>query len=83
VVTRGVLANNPSSGDHSNLLLFITAPEVASLEVHDGKSQLVQVDRLAGLVGGSMYVGIFPDGHAGFSYTARDAAGNVVASAIT
>jgi hypothetical protein len=85
VLTRAVLEDDhaPYSGPFPNMLLFITAPEVATLEVREAYGQPVRLNRVPGLAGGTMYLATFPETHAGFGYTAWDAAGNVLENAIT
>jgi hypothetical protein len=84
VLTRSVLGGDALySGPLPNLLLFITAPQVTDLEVREAYGAPVRVDEVAKAAGATVYVAYFPETHAGFGYTAKDAAGNVLANAIT
>jgi hypothetical protein len=65
------------------VLLFVTTPDVASLEVRDGMGAPVQVSQFTHPGQLAVYIADFPVSYAGFGYTARDAAGNVVEEAIT
>jgi hypothetical protein len=71
------------SGPVPNLLVFVTAPAVASLEVGDGAGGQVPVRQIVARPGATFYLAEFPDTPAGFRYTARDAAGNMLEDAIT
>lgn len=85
VETRAVLpeGNGLDSGPVPNLMLFLTAPTVARLEVRDGPGAPVSVRELDRAAGMNLYVADFGGTSQGFGFTAWDAAGNVVESAIT
>jgi hypothetical protein len=84
VSARAVLGGETlHSGPLPNLLLFMAAPEITTLEVSHGNGSAVVTELVAVSPGGRFYLSDFGDTSAGFGYTARDAAGNVVESAIT
>jgi hypothetical protein len=85
VQTRSVLpaGNALDSGPVPGLMLFLTDPAVTELEVRDGPGADVVVRELARTGGLNLYLADFAGSSQGFGYTARDAAGNVVESAIT
>jgi len=71
------------SGPLSHLMLFLTSPAVTALEVRRGDGQPVTVRQVAKTPGATFYLADFAGPTAGFGYTATDAAGNVLESAIT
>jgi hypothetical protein len=80
VLTRGVLSQGnvlPSR------LLFVTTPQATTLEVQNGAGQPVQVRQVAATAGARYYLVDFGGTSGGFGYTAKDAAGNVLVTAIT
>jgi hypothetical protein len=84
VLSRGVLSGGVLfSGPLPNLLLFVTAPQVAELEVREAHGQPVPVRRLVMTTGATFFLAEFPESYSGFGYTAKDADGNVVEQAIT
>lgn len=85
VLTHAVLSDGQTlySGPTPNLMLFITSPQVTSLEVTAGDGGPVTVNQVARTPGAAFYLADFPETYAGFGYTAKDAAGNVLESAIT
>lgn len=85
VLTHAVLSDGQTlySGPTPNLMLFITSPQVASLEVTEAYGRQVTVNQVAKTSGATFYLADFPETHAGFGYTAKDAAGNVLETAIT
>lgn len=72
-----------SSGPLSRMLLFVTAPNVETLEVTDGTGYQAGVSRLVQQPNATFLMAVFGESSAGFGYTAKDAAGNVLESAIT
>jgi hypothetical protein len=70
-------------GPLPNLLLFVTAPNVETLEVSAGDGEPVSVRVVAPRPDVRFFLAEFPATPAGFGYTAKDAAGNVLESAIT
>jgi hypothetical protein len=84
VLTHGVLVEKePGSGPVPNLLLLITSPRVTSLEVGDATGAPVPVEQVAKTPGATFYLADFPETYVGFRYTAKDAKGVVLESAIT
>jgi hypothetical protein len=82
--TQSVLGSGPDNeGPLPNLLLFVTSPKIATLEVSAGDGRPVTVDRLAMTPEAGFYLADFGGTSAGFGYTAKDAAGNVLVTAIT
>ncbi len=82
--TRQVLGDGtPDSGPLPGLMVFVTAPHITELEArrHDGMP--VQVRELAATDGARYFLAGFGHTTQGFGYTAYDAQGNVVESAIT
>jgi hypothetical protein len=83
VLTMGVLTDEaPHSGPFRHLMFFVTAPRVATLEVGDGSGAPVEVRLVDATAGARFYVAEFPETTAGLRYTATDANGTVLASAI-
>jgi hypothetical protein len=70
-------------GPLPNLLLFVTAPNVETLEVSAGDGEPVSVDVVVSRLDAKFFLAEFSATPAGFGYTAKDAAGNVLESAIT
>jgi hypothetical protein len=70
-------------GPLPNLLLFVTAPNVETLEVSAGDGEPVSVRVMASRLDAKFFLAEFSATPAGFGYTAKDAAGNVLESAIT
>lgn len=70
------------TGPLPDLMLFVTAPQVTKLDVgrHDGAP--VPVSLVARMQGATLFLADFDGPKGGLRYTARDAAGNVVESAI-
>ncbi|HEX6359700.1 hypothetical protein [Actinophytocola sp.] len=84
VVTEAVLSGGTLyGGPLPNLMLFITAPEVETLEVSAGSGGLVHLRKVLERPDATFILADFPETYAGFGYTAKDAAGNVLESAIT
>jgi hypothetical protein len=85
VLTHAVLSDGQAlySDPTPNLMLFITSPQVTSLEVREAYGKPVTVTQVAKTPGAAFYLADFPETHAGFGYTAKDAAGNVLETAIT
>ena len=84
VMTRTVLGGaGPDTGPLPNLLLFITAPRVATLEVRRGDGRTVPSTLLAESPDARFYLSDFAGPTAGFGYTAKDATGKVLETAIT
>jgi hypothetical protein len=85
VSTHALLDVGPPlySGPTPNLMLFITSPQVTSLEVTEGGGRPVTVKQVTKTQGATYYLADFPETPAGFGYVARDAAGNILESAIT
>jgi len=85
VLTHALLGDGQTlySGPTPNLMLFITSPQVVSLEVREGYGQPVTVKQVAKTPSATFYLADFPETPAGFGYTAKDAAGNVLEDAIT
>lgn len=84
VATRAVLSDGGiDSGPVPGLMLFLTDPVVTELEVRRGDSSPVSVRELDRIDGLNLFLADFAGSTQGFGYTARDAAGNVVESAIT
>ena len=84
VQTQSVLGSGPEDeGPLPNLLLFVTSPRVATLEVSAGDGSPVTVDRLSMTPEAGFFLARFSGSKAGFGYTAKDAAGNVLVTAIT
>lgn len=73
----------PYGGPLPNLMVFMTAPEVATLEVRHGNASPVPTALVAVSPTTRFYLADFGDTHAGFGYTAKDPAGIVLESAIT
>lgn len=73
----------PNSGPVPNLMVFVTSPQVTTLEVSAGTGGSVSVTKVVARPGATFYVATFPGTSDGWAYTAKDAAGNVLASAIT
>lgn len=73
----------PASSPLSNRLLFVTAPNVETLEVTAGAGDQADVSLLARRPEATYFMAVFPGTYAGFGYTAKDAAGNVLETAIT
>lgn len=71
------------SGPLVGLMVFVTRPAVDRLEVRAGQGSPVSVHELGRNGNLSLYVADFHGSTQGFGYTAWDAAGNVVESAIT
>jgi hypothetical protein len=82
-VFGGTTATTLYSGPLPRLMLFVTAPQVTSLEVDDGAGEPVPVHQVIARPGATFYLAEFPDTPAGFGYTAKDAAGRVLVTAIT
>jgi hypothetical protein len=71
------------TGPLPGLLLFSTVPAVATLEVGDAHGFPVRVTELARLDDTALFLADFgPSTWAGYRFTAKDAAGNVLASGI-
>lgn len=70
------------TGPLPDLLLFVTAPQVATLDVgrHDGAP--VEVREVTRVQGAAFFLADFDGPKGGLRYTAWDAAGNMVVSAI-
>lgn len=84
VLSHSVLSGDTLySGPVPNLMLFFTAPNITTLEVTDGSGALVPVREMSARPDVRIFLADFPETPAGFGYTAKDAAGNVVTSAIT
>ena len=84
VETRAVLGGSTIySGPVPGLLLFMTAPQVTTLEVRSGDSSPVATRELDSVDGLRLFLADFGAPPWGFGYTARDAQGNVLVSAIT
>jgi hypothetical protein len=71
------------TGPLPNLMVFFTSPTVTTLEVQSGDGQPVTVRQVAKTPGATFYLADFAGPTDGFGYTAKDAAGNVLESAIT
>jgi hypothetical protein len=85
VATRAVLSDGLTldSGPVPGLMLFLTDPVVTDLEVRRGDGEPAAVRELDRTDGLNLYLADFAGSSQGFGYTAWDAAGNVVESAIT
>lgn len=84
VSTRAVLGGGtPGSGPVPHVLLFVTTPDVASLEVREAMGAPVQVSEFTHTDQLRVYIADFPVSYEGFGFTARDAAGNVLEAGIT
>lgn len=84
VVTRPVLGGEAiHSGPVPGLLLFLTAPQVATLDVRSGDGSPVAVRGLGAAGGSRLFLADFGAAPWGFGYTAKDSEGGVVESAIT
>jgi hypothetical protein len=84
VMTHSVLGEGGvDTGPLSNLMLFVTSPAITTLEVRRGDDQPATVRQVAKTAGATFYLADFAGPTAGFGYTAKDAAGNVLESAIT
>lgn len=83
VEVQGVLSGQtPHSGPLANVQVYLTAPEVTRLEVGDSAGDPVPVRLVEELPEAKFYVAEFPETSAGFRYTAWDANGVVLNSAI-
>ena len=83
VLTHGVLIEEaPGSGPLPNLMLLITSPKVTTVEVGDAMGAPVPVRQVAKTPGATFYLADFPETYVGFRYTAKDANGTVLESAI-
>jgi hypothetical protein len=76
-------AGAPDSGPLPYLMLYMTAPQVTTLEVRRGDGGPVQAVMLAVSPGAKFYLADFNGPTAGFGYTAKDATGAVLEVAIT
>lgn len=84
VMSLAVLSEGaPDTGPLPNLLLFVTAPEVATLDVRDGPGDAVSVRELGASDKATLWLADFGGPTEGFGYTAKDAAGTVLEEAIT
>jgi hypothetical protein len=84
VMTNAVLpAGAPDTGPLPHLLLCMTAPQVASLDVRRGDGGPVEVVMLAVSPAAKFYLADFQGPTGGFGYTATDSTGNVLETAIT
>jgi hypothetical protein len=84
VETRAVLGGETlDSGPLPELMLFMAAPVVTTLEVHDGASSPVLVNLVAVSPGARFYLADFNGSSQGFGYTAKDNAGKIIETAIT
>jgi hypothetical protein len=84
VATHGVLsAAGPDTGPLPDLILFMTAPQVTTLEVRRGDGGAVKSTMLAVSPRAKFYLGDFDGATAGFGYTAKDMTGKVLETAIT
>jgi hypothetical protein len=84
VVTRSVLGEGAiHSGPVPGLLLFLTAPQVTTLEVRSGDGSRVTTRELDSVEGMRLFLADFGAPPWGFGYTATDARGTVLESAIT
>jgi hypothetical protein len=83
VEVRGVLSGPaPHSGPLADVQVYVTAPEVTRLEVGDAAGDPVPVRLAEELPAAKFYVADFPETSAGFRYTAWNANGEVLESAI-
>jgi hypothetical protein len=83
VLTMGVLTGPaPHSGPFRHLMFFVTAPQVTTMEVGDWSGAPVEVRLVDANEGARFYVAEFPETTAGLRYTARDANGTALDSAI-
>jgi hypothetical protein len=84
VVTRPVLGGDtPDSGPLPSLMLFVTAPNITTLDVRDGAGEPVDVSLAAGTDTAMFFLADFGGSSQGFGYDAKDAQGAIVESAIT
>jgi hypothetical protein len=84
VETRSVLGGNRiGGGPFSSLLLFITAPEVSRLDAREAYGLSVGVRELGRTDEFVLFLADFGTSYEGFGYTAWNAQGEVVESAIT
>lgn len=84
VATHAVLGGETlESGPLPDLMLFMAAQAVTTLEVHNGVSSPVGVNLVAVSPGARFYLADFNGSTQGFGYTAKDNAGNVIETAIS
>ncbi|HET9144324.1 hypothetical protein [Actinophytocola sp.] len=76
-------ATVPVIGPMPGKLLFLTVPQVATLDVCAGDGTPAAVTELARTDALVLYVADFPAGYEGFCFTAKDSAGEVVSAGIT
>lgn len=73
----------PDTGPLPHLLMFLTAPQVATLDVRDGPGEPVAVTKLGVTDTGTLWLADFGGSTQGFGYDAKDAAGNYIDGGIT
>jgi hypothetical protein len=84
VHTRAVLGGNaPDSGPLPHLMLFVVGPQVHELEVQAAYGEPVPLEVVAETLGARVYLADFGGSSQGFGYTAKDARGTVLVTAIT